>query len=248
MSDTLNANGTLTETALPKRASRSRWFFPGFSGVVLAFVLVGFAPSFYLRPLFTTRPLPVYLYVHGVVLTAWFVLVFVQTCLVAAHRTDLHRRLGIAGVFDAGLVVLLSVFVTIKAIARYIAAGVNPAEIQFIVIGDLVSLAVFSTMIVTGVRMRRRPDWHKRIMMASCIIIIGPAIARLERVGLAVPVPVVLLLLLMALVLYDFISLRRLHRATLWSSLVIIVALAAILSVAGTATGQAIVNALQSLL
>jgi hypothetical protein len=222
-----------------------RWFFPSVSGALLAAVLIGFAPTFYLRTLFTVRPLPAYLYVHGAVLTTWFVLVFTQTWLVAAHRTDLHRRLGVVAVFDAGLVVLVSTFVTVRAVARYVAAGVDPAETQFIVIGDLVSLVVFSILIVAAVRMRRRSDWHKRLMTMSCFIIIGPAIARLERLGLAVPVPAVLLLLLVVLAVYDLLALGRFHRATIWSSLLVVIALGAVVLVVGTATGQAFVDALR---
>ena len=226
-------------------APRSRRFFPGISGALLAAVLIGFAPTFYLRTLFNVPPIPAYVYVHGVVLTTWFVLVFAQTCLVAAHRTDLHRRLGLVAVVDAVLVVLVSAMVAVRAVARYEAGGMDPAAIQFIVIGDLVSLAVFSILIVAAVRLRRRPDWHKRLMAVGCFIIIGPAVARLEHLGLAVPVPAVLLLLLVVLAVYDFVGLGRLHRATMWSSLLVVIALGAVLLVVGTPTAHAVIDALR---
>jgi hypothetical protein len=235
----------MSQGRLFDRVSRSRWFFPCVSGVLLGAVLVGFAPTFYLRPLFNGSPIPAYLYVHGVLLTTWFVLVFAQTCLVAAHRTDLHRRLGLLAVVDAVLVVLVSTFVTVRAVPRYVAIGMDPAQMQFIVIGDLVSLAVFSALLAAAVRFRRQPEWHKRFMTVCCVIIIGPAIARLERLGLGVPVPAALLLLLVVLAVYDFVGLRRLHRATIWSSLVVLVALGAVLLVVGTAAGSAVVDALR---
>ncbi len=225
--------------------TRSRWFFPSISGALLATVLIGFAPTFYLRTLFSVPPIPAYVYVHGAVLTAWFVLVFAQTCLVAAHRTDLHRRLGLLAVADAVLVVPVSAMVAVRAVARYEAGGMDPAAIQFIVIGDLVSLAVFSTLVVAAVRLRRRPDWHKRLMAVCCFIIIGPAVARLEHLGLAAPVPAVLLLLLFVLAVYDFVGLGRLHRATMWSALLVVIALGAVLLVVGTATAQTVIDALR---
>lgn len=235
----------MSQAARSNRISRSRWFFPCVSGGLLAAVLTGFAPTFYLRALFNVPPIPSYLYLHGVVLTTWFALVFAQTCLVAAHRTDLHRRLGVLAVLDAVLVVLVSTFVTVRAVPRYVAAGMDPAQMQFIVIGDLVSLAVFSALLVAAVRFRRQPDWHKRFMAVCCFIIIGPAIARLERLGLAVPVPAVLLFLLVVLAVYDFVGLRRLHRATIWSSLLVLIALGAVLLVVGTTAGIAVVDALR---
>ncbi len=245
MKDLPNDGETPTKSARADRVRAWRWFFPTVSVVLLSVVLIGFAPTFYLRPLFTARPLPTYLYVHGTVLTSWFALVVAQTCLVAAGRTDLHRRLGVVAVLNAGLVMLLSAVVAVRAVARYFAAGVDPAEIQFIVIGDLVSLALFAGLIVVAVRLRHRPDWHKRLMAVSCVVIIGPAIARLERLGLGVPVPAVLLSMLMVLCAYDLVVLRRVHRATLWSSLVFAIAMGSLLLVVDTATGRAIIEALR---
>jgi len=49
--------------------------------------------------------LPAYLYMHGLALTAWFSLAVAQAALVAARRTPLHRKLGVAGLFVAGAVV-----------------------------------------------------------------------------------------------------------------------------------------------
>lgn len=48
--------------------------------------MAGFAPTFFLRPVFTDRPKPACLYVHGAVLTLWFALAFVRGVLVARRR------------------------------------------------------------------------------------------------------------------------------------------------------------------
>jgi hypothetical protein len=229
-------------TASTARTRRSRWFYVGVSGVLLLVVLLGFSQSFFLRSFFTERPLLPYLYVHGTLLTLWFSLVFAQACLVAAHRTDLHRRLGVAGVVNAAVLVPISAMVVIRAIPRYIAGGMVPAEIQFIVIGDLISLVVFSVLIIGAVTWRRRPEWHKRLMAVASIIIVGPAVARLERAGLPLPVPAVLLLLLAALLVHDAATLRRLHQATVLSSLLVLVSLGALFLLVGSATGQSVIE------
>src|SRR5688500_11459289 len=68
--------------------------------------LVGFGPSYFLRPVFRpTTTLTPLMHVHGLLFGAWTLLLVVQTTLVAARRTDLHRRLGVtsrAGAADAG--------------------------------------------------------------------------------------------------------------------------------------------------
>lgn len=218
------------------------WFHVGMSGVLLLLVVIGFSPTFFLRPAFTDRSLPLYLYLHGSVLTLWFSLGVVQSVLVAAHRTSVHRRLGVVGGLTAAALVPLSGFVALQAIPRYTAAGVNPAEIQFIVIGDLISLIVFAGLVTAALVWRHHRDWHRRLMVVASIMIVGPAIARLERVGLAVPVPTVLLGLLMALGVYDVIQLRGIHRATVVSTLVVLISLGTLLLVVGTRIAEIVID------
>ena len=83
---------------------RARWsaehrFYTGMMLAMLVTVFVGFARSFFLRPLFPTWPSPpeTIFYVHGALFTAWFVLLVAQAWLVGAGRTNLHRRIGRLG-------------------------------------------------------------------------------------------------------------------------------------------------------
>jgi hypothetical protein len=77
------------------------------SVAVVITVFAGFAPTYYLRPYYTTASLMPLLHLHGLVFTSWLVLFVTQTTLVAAHRTDIHRRLGIVG----GVIALLMILV-----------------------------------------------------------------------------------------------------------------------------------------
>jgi len=237
------ARATLERAAVGRPKARG-WFHVGLSGALLLCVVVGFSPSFFLRPAFTARPLPLYLYVHGGVLTLWFSLAFMQSVLVATERTALHRRLGVVGGFTAAVLVPLSGLVAVRAIPRYTAAGVTAAEIQFIVIGDLVSLVVFSGLVAAALAWRHHRDWHRRLMVVASIMIIGPAVARLERAGIAVPVPAVLLGLLLAVGVNDTVQLGRLHRATVVSASVVLLSLAALLLVVGTRSAEIVIEGL----
>ena len=88
------------------------------------------------------------------------------------------------------------------------------------VVGDLLILVWFAGFVAAGVYFRRRPDVHKRLMVASCFTIYGPVIARLELVyGLPVPPPAVIPLGLLTLATYDVVVVRRLQRATVWIAL-----------------------------
>lgn len=228
-----------------------RSFFPIVSGVLLAGMVVAFAPTFFLRGrLPTPFPLPsmpAYLAIHGTVLTAWFSLVFVQTCLVAAHRTALHRRLGVVAVCVAGLLVQISAFVVVRAVPRLIALGAPRQALYGIILGDFLALSLFSVFVGTAVYLRRhRTDIHKRLMIAACFAIYGPVLSRLQSFyGLPVPFPVVVFVMLAGLAAYDLITLKRIHRATLlaFGGFVFLGAVGAVLI--GTGVADALIEALR---
>jgi hypothetical protein len=207
------------------RDKKLRWYFPTVSGVVLAAVLVAFSRTFFLRAFFDVPSMPAYLYVHGVVLTAWFVVVFAQTVLVARDRTAEHRRLGVVAAVVGVLVVLISAYVLIRAVPRGFAAGLPIEAIKGVVLGDLVSLVWFSAFVGTGLYLRRRPEIHKRLMIASCFVFSGPVNARLAHLGLGVPQLSLIPLPLFVPAVYDLITLRRLHRGTILVALIFVLTL-----------------------
>src|SRR4030095_14432248 len=71
-----------------------RFFYCGMALAAIVAVFIGFSRTYYLRSHFQDDRLPLYLQVHGAAFSAWMMLFLTQTSLVAASRTDLHRRLG----------------------------------------------------------------------------------------------------------------------------------------------------------
>ena len=161
---------------------------------------------------------------HGVVLTAWYVGFFLQTALVAAHRTDLHRRLGWAGAGLAVAVFALNLIVTLAFVPRLRALGLDVeagmAGLSGIVWQNLAALLSFAIFLPTAIALRHRAETHKRLMLLASISIVQPAIARISRWAVFDRLDPVLfslgglLLLLLALALYDLISTKRLHPVT----------------------------------
>ena len=114
--DLAGGRGMRASAVLEER-NRDRRFFTGMAIAAALTVFVGFAPTYYLRGLSEARPLSPLVHLHGIVSTAWILLFLTQTSLVAARRTDLHRRLGIAGVVLAVSVLVIG-FVTAVTAAR----------------------------------------------------------------------------------------------------------------------------------
>ena len=206
------------------RRRRERWFYIGMSIALVITVFAGFAPTYYLRPYFNPAPLMPLLHLHGFVFTSWLVLFVTQTTLVAAHRTDIHRRLGVAGGVIAVLMVLLGVTTALVRAKQGATPlpGISPLSFLVVPLGDMF---VFPILVGAGFYFRRRPDVHKRLMLLATISILAAAIARLPFAIMRAGPPAFFGLtdvFVVACVLCDLVTLRRIHRATALAGLFIV--------------------------
>lgn len=236
---------------------RSKYFL-GVALVLLAFVLTGFGPTFFLRPFFDVPPIPWFLFAHGFVLASWFLLLVAQTALVAARRTDLHRRLGILGGFVAVALVGMSL-AAVLGFPAHVKANILSSNVAFdatvvrtIVWTDLASLLIFATFVASALYWRRHSDVHKRLMLLASIAILGPAVARILPLLTSGPgylsaavLSSTLIGLPLTLVLYDLFATRRVHRATIVGVTTYLVATFGALAIANSGVGAALVAALE---
>ncbi len=212
-----------TQATVVSRQSQRR-FYLGIAVVIAAIVFAGFARTYYLRGFFTAEPLPGLLHLHGLVFTCWLLLFVVQTTLVAAGRTDIHRRLGVVGGVLAATMLVVGVLTAIHAAQRGgTPLGMPALRFMVIPLGDI---TVFSILVTAALLYRRKPEIHKRLMLCATIAILAPATSRLpfafiRRVG---PVAFFGLadLVLLACILYDLVSRRKVHPAYWWAGLLIV--------------------------
>jgi hypothetical protein len=199
-------------------------------------VFAGFARTYFLRSYFGSPELSGLLHFHGIVFTAWLVLLVAQTSLVAANRTRLHRKLGVGGGVLAGLMVAVGVYTSlVRANAGAAPPGVSPLAFLTIPLGDML---VFSGLVGAGFYYRRRLDSHKRLMMLSTIAILPAALARLpfDFIQQAGPLAFFGLayVFIAALGLYDWRYRGRIHPATLWGGLCLMISHPLRLLIGGT--------------
>ncbi len=166
----------------PSRRRLADHRFYAWAGVAaFAVVFAGFARTYFLKFLFGAPALSGLLHLHGALMTSWFVLFFTQTYLIASHRVAMHRRLGIFGAVIAGLIVVVGITVALNAAARDIHVVTNidsPPPLVFM--GFLLFvLLVFAILVGAALSLRRRGDWHKRLMLLSCLSLAGPGLFRL---------------------------------------------------------------------
>lgn len=220
------------------RPAAGRRFYLGMALAMLATVFVGFARSFFLRPLFPEwqSASETIFYVHGTAFVAWIVLLVAQTSMVAASRTDLHRRIGPYGIALAVAMIVLGTWGALVAARRPTGfTGVPIPGLQFLAI-PIFDIVLFATFVVLAAAMRRNAETHKRLMLLATINLVTAAIARWPGVLAAGPIAFFGLtdLFIVAIGVWDFRTRGRLHPVTLWGGLAIIVSQPLRLVVSGT--------------
>lgn len=220
------------------RAPAEHRFFIAIALAIVVTVFVGFARSFFLRPLFPDWPAPyeTIFYVHGTAFAAWVGLLLVQASLVARGRTDLHRKVGVIGALLAVAMLILGTVGALLAARRATGfVGVPVPPLRFLAI-PIVDMLLFPAFVVLAILQRRRPQYHKRLMLLATIGLTTVAIARWPGVlQLGPPAAFGLTdLFIVALAIWDWRTLGRLHPVTLWGGLALIVSQPLRLVVSGT--------------
>lgn len=208
------------------RVSGERIFFTSLAVSMLLAVFVGFAPFYYLLPVQAPPsghiPASPLVHVHGAVFSAWMLLFVVQTGFVASGRRDLHIKLGVAGL---GLVLAMIVVGTLAALHQ-VERGTAPPDVSplsWLAI-PLLSVAGFGPLFLLALKERRRPAFHKRLMVTGMVCMLGAAFGRMPFLPTLVGLWVMPNLYTVALAGWDLATLRRVHPATLWGGAVALVA------------------------
>lgn len=201
------------------RLASDRPFYASMAVAMLLTVLVGFAPTFYLRSAFGAAPSTPLVQLHGILFSAWMLLFLTQTVLIAQGKANVHRRLGIGGAMLAVALLVVGVMTAIASAKRgHAPGGVDP--LRFLAI-PMTTISVFAATVAAAIHLRRRSEYHKRLMLVATIGILTPAIARmLLHSGMGASAPPVGLaltdLFFVPCLIVDRLRYGRIHPAFLW--------------------------------
>ena len=192
---------------------------------LLSVVLIGFAPSFFLRPTSGLKPLPLYMILHGISCTAWVIAIVLQSYWIQKRRLIPHRKMGLYFSLIAPVVYVSGLMVLSYAVGQYhvdfspISAGAEVPEPQsfkaLILTGDLIQISLFLAFVWIGYRRRNRADIHKRAMLIATILLCQQALVRLGKIDFliigsepgasgALYATLVPFLLLVSMLMYDW--------------------------------------------
>ena len=159
---------------------RSR-FYVALAAFMVGIVLVGFWPS-YFGPMLrgnVTRPLVIQM--HGIIFVGWMALLVTQVLLAARGRVDLHRKVGRYGIVYGFVVLAMGIVAGPAASVIHIRAGEwtpdRGAGFLLVTFGDMV---LFGSAFAAAVAYRRRPEIHKRWMLAATVALLFAAVGRMK--------------------------------------------------------------------
>jgi hypothetical protein len=220
-----------------------RTFFVTAALSLAAFVLIGFWQSYFRPGAIATLPSAL-VHLHGALMVGWIALLLCQVGLISTRRVQWHRRLGLAMAFWAAAILVVAPLTSIAALRR---PGSHVDAMVFF--GDLAMLVAFAFLIGLALLRRRHPAEHKRLMLLGTVVIILPALARwpfdFMHDGPPIAVNLIYFAVPVALMIYDLVSLRKVHRATIIGTVAIAIVVATLFTVPATAWWQGISASVQ---
>ena len=208
------------------RRSRDDMFFSAMAILMLGIVFLGFARTYFLAGVYHTHVRSVLIQVHGAVFTTWLLLLITQTALVTRRQIAIHRKLGVFGAFLIIAMVGLGITAATDSMARgFTPPGFPLGSLVFYAV-PMITILTFAVLAGTAISMRSNSAAHKRLILLATITLMGPAVARWPfAIFIRAPflVTLVLDLLVLLLAAFDLSTLGRIHRATLWAGLSLMV-------------------------
>jgi hypothetical protein len=193
----------------------------------IAIAFIGFARTYYLGSYFDARPLTPLVHVHGLLCTTWLLLFLAQVSLVGARRTDIHRRLGVAGGVIAALLIVAGYLTAVEAVRLGHAPAGAPSPLAFLAV-PIGTISTFGIPVGLAIYYRRRPEIHKRLMLLGTIGLLTPALARTGRLVESEGPPFAIggtCLLILVCMTYDKWAHERVHPVFLWGGVAVMLSL-----------------------
>lgn len=226
----------------PHGIAREHRFFLTMAIVMAAVIVGGFATNLLLGR--SSFALPLIYHVHAFVFFGWVAIYVTQNALIAGGAVHIHRRLGWLALAWVPAMVALGLAVTYHAVRTH--GGPPFFDLNEFLIGNSFGLLCFAGLVAAAIMLRRRTDWHRRLMFCGMAVLTGPGFGRLLPTPLFIPwawlvvalaVPLVLPLIGM---IFDRRRTGRVHRAWLWGAGAMIAAYALAELVAYSPPGRAL--------
>jgi hypothetical protein len=206
------------ELPATRRPGAGRYFFVALAVSYALVAVGGFAPE-----VFGSVDLahPLLAYVHGTLMMAWLLVFILQTRFAASGVLKWHRTLGLAAIGLAEVMWISLGIVSFAQLSKFPFFGT--------LLMQLILMVLFGLFFVWGVLARRDASSHKRLLTLATLVLLQAAVDRMDWLpGLGLPEfwahAIWLYVLLIPLIVFDVVSIKRIHPITLTGTVAIVVA------------------------
>jgi hypothetical protein len=156
-----------------------RMFYLLSSALLLVIVVLGFQ-QFYLHGRASgggpvTGQIMALVFLHGIAMSAWIILLVVQSALIVGGNRKLHMTLGVGGVVLAGLLVVLGLATAISSVHYNPDAYKEIWGARRFLSLMLTDILGFGILAGIGLKNRKRPEIHRPMMFLATLFAAGPA-------------------------------------------------------------------------
>ncbi len=205
---------TLARPLATPAAFLRQYFYFCMSLLIAVVVVYGFSQTI-AHNLLHASPLPPFiLTLHAIVFPGWVLFFILQSALVRTRNVPLHRTLGWFGL-ALGITLLVLGYFTAIAMDRFHMQQHETYPPAFLIV-QLMDLVSFAIPFALAIYWRRRPEYHRRLILIASCVLTDAAFARFPQLLLAFAPAGVDALILLGM-LRDLIVDRRIHKVYLYA-------------------------------
>jgi hypothetical protein len=158
------------------------YFYFGMSLLILVVVVIGFSRTVDRNLIHPAIPRPFLLYVHAAIFSGLLFFFILQSALVRTRNVRIHRTLGWFGMGMGGFMPFLGV-VTAIVMGRFDTLQLHQTDAELTLIIPLFDMAVFGSAFALAMLWRKRPEYHRRLVLIASCALTAAAFGRLpERI------------------------------------------------------------------
>jgi hypothetical protein len=200
----------------------NRYFYFSMSLLLAVIVVLGFSRTINNSLFHATPPRPFLLWIHGAVFASWVVFFIAQSTLVRVHKVNWHRFMGWFGAGLAAVMVPLGIAIAL-VMARFDTVQLHMTDADAFLAIPFYGMLAFAVIIGLAIYWRKRPEFHRRLVLVATCGLMDAALARFDFVYDHHIFFLCVDLLIVVGVVRDLIVDRRVHKVYLYALPAVIV-------------------------
>lgn len=144
------------------------------AGLIWLGIVMGFGPVI-LKHMQTGQSYPLIIHFHAAFFVGWLLLLTTQVLLIRVRRTDLHRKLGVAGAAMVPIMVVLGIMASIMT--EQMNFGTRLSRPPFLAI-EFTDMAAFAGLAGAALFLRTNSSAHKRLILLATFYVADAGFSR----------------------------------------------------------------------